>query len=281
MHAHRVKANGITQHVVEWGDSAGDPILLLHGWLDQAISFKRVAEPLANAGFRVIAPDLRGYGQTDWAPEGSHYHFPDYVADVTALLETLQIETLHVIGHSMGGSVATLFTGIFPRRVKSLSLLEGVGMPRVPAEVGPTLLKGWILETEKIRSRGPRVMKGVEEAVFRMQRQHPYVDADVIEEMASHAVKPMEGGFVFRFDPIHNTPGPSRFDADAFEAFIQHITCPVLMLDGGRSDYPELVARAMQYPIKQHNSLQGAGHMLHWTRPAEVAACILTFLNGL
>ena len=86
--------------------ASGLTILLLHGFADTAASFDLVLPSLARAGHRVIAPDLRGFGDSDWIGAGGYYHFPDYLADVVDLLRQLAPERLAVVAHSMGGTIA-------------------------------------------------------------------------------------------------------------------------------------------------------------------------------
>src|ERR1700730_12676501 len=106
-----VPANGMTHHVLEWtSHNAEATVLLLHGYMDAAATWDLVAPSLAAAGLRVLAPDLRGFGDAPRVPTGGYYHFPDYVFDVADLVDALvpPESPLLVVGHSMGGSIATL-----------------------------------------------------------------------------------------------------------------------------------------------------------------------------
>ncbi len=278
---HSISANGITHHVIEHPGDASRTVLLLHGYSDLARTFTRVITGLGARGWRVIAPDFRGHGDTDRAPAGSYYHFPDYVADVVALCDALAIEQSHVVAHSMGGSVATYFAGAFPSRVRSLALLEGVGPPAMPADVVPDRMAGWIDGMRRVRSRGARRMVSLDDVVARMKLANPSVDVDTLREVAAMSVRATEdGGWVFRFDPLHQTMSPGRFDAEAFEAFIARIACPVLLIDGGDvAGFEELMQRADRYPNARKVTLAGAGHMMHWTRPAELVDAVDAFLR--
>lgn len=275
-----VTANGLRHHLIETAGEPGREVLLLHGYLDLARSFHHVIEALAAQGYRVIAPDLRGHGDTDRTPPGSYYHYMDYVADLDALFEVLSLERAHVVGHSMGGGVATRFAGARPSRVRSLCLLEGVGPPAMPAEVAPDRTVAWLDGLAKLRRRGARTMASLDEVIARMRVSHPSLDAGTLRRVAALAVRELpEGGFVFRFDPLHQTTSPMRYDAEAVDAFLPRIACPVMHVDGGElSAWPGLMERARCYPGARFASIEGAGHMMHWTRPDETAAIILAFL---
>jgi pimeloyl-ACP methyl ester carboxylesterase len=278
---HSVSANGITHHVIEHPGDASRTVLLLHGYSDLARTFTRVIVGLGERGWRVVAPDFRGHGDTDRAPPGSYYHVPDYVADVVAVCNALAIERSHVVAHSMGGSVATYLAGAFPSRVRSLALLEGVGPPAMPAEVVPDRMAGWIEGVQRVRSRGARRMASLDDVIARMKLANPSVEAETLREVAAMSVRATEdGAWVFRFDPLHQTISPGRFDAEAFEAFIARIVCPVLLIDGGEvAGFEELMQRAERYPNARKVTLTGAGHMMHWTRPAELVDAVDAFLR--
>ena len=120
--------NGIRYAVREFSVEGAAPrepertVLLLHGFLDSGATWDLVAPHLAVAGFRVLAPDLRGFGDSGRVPLGGYYYFADYIADVAALVDLLAPKDLSVVGHSMGGGVASLFTGVYPERVRRIPM---------------------------------------------------------------------------------------------------------------------------------------------------------------
>lgn len=274
-------ANGIRHHLIESDGPEGSEVVLLHGYLDLARSFEPVIKAVAAQGYRVIAPDFRGHGDSDRAPPGAYYHYMDYVADLDALFDALELRRAHLVGHSMGGGVATRFAGARPERVRSLCLLEGVGPPAMPAEVAPDRTTAWLDSLARLRRRAPRTLASLDEVVARMKISHPDVALETLRRVAELSVRALpEGGYVFRFDPLHQTISPMRFDAEASEAFCARITCPVLHLDGGSfAQWPELAARAALYPGAEVRTLEGAGHMMHWTRPDDTAAALVAFLQ--
>jgi pimeloyl-ACP methyl ester carboxylesterase len=114
-----------------WGLTPGAPeiVLCFHGFLDHGDSFAPVAEVLAQR-LPVVALDFRGFGRSGWIGDGGYYHFMDYVADVERLHTHLGSPAVHLLAHSMGGSVATTFTSVRSEAVRSLVMLEGMGPPR-------------------------------------------------------------------------------------------------------------------------------------------------------
>jgi pimeloyl-ACP methyl ester carboxylesterase len=277
-----VVANGLTHHALEHPGGGRAPVLLLHGYLDLAGSFAEVIARLGAAGHRVIAPDFRGHGDSDRAPAGSYYHFPDYLADAAALLDAFALDRPHVVAHSMGGSVATMLAAVLPERVRSLSLLEGIGPPAMPADVAPDRTRLWLDGAAKVRARGARRVASLDEAVTRMRISNPDVPVETLRAMAPRALRATDdGGWVFRFDPMHQTTAPGRFDAEAFEAYIARVACPVLHVWGRDPDgYAYFSERAEKFRDARRAVLPEAGHMMHWTQPEALCDAVLAFLDG-
>ncbi len=278
-----VTANGLQHHVLCHEGDPAKTVVLLHGYLDLARSFAPLIEALGGDGCRVFSPDFRGHGDTDRAPRGSYYHFMDYVADLDALFDALGVEKAHVVAHSMGGSVATRYAGARPERVRSLVLLEGVGMPGMPADVSVDRTVQWLDQLKKLRTRAPRTMASLDEVVSRMRVSHPSVGEETLRAVAEWSARQRDDGrWEFRFDPLHQTTSPMRFDGEAHEAYIDRVTCPVLIVDGGEdmSAWPDYDTRAARYRGARRVQISGAGHMMHWTRPEETARVVREGIAG-
>lgn len=280
--SHRILANGIDHAVHEWSTpAAGATALLLHGFADAGGTWEPVACELARGGLRVLAPDLRGFGESGRVPEGGYYHFPDYVADVASLLGVACPEgPLFVVGHSMGGSIATLFTGAFPERVTRLALLEGLGPPSGELGSMPDRIRLWIEQLGKVRRDGARAGMSVADALRRLAANHPTIDRAILERRLPYLVRDLGKGSVeWRFDPLHKTTGPTPFFAEGYMACARRVSCPVLHISGGAGGFhpPDEETRLEAFPHLERNVLEGAGHMMHWTRPLEVSEALLRF----
>lgn len=266
-------------------ESAQPVVLLLHGYMDVAASWDLVAPELAGAGFRVIAPDLRGFGRAPRAAAGSVYYFPDYVADVAALLDALKLTArVSIVGHSMGGVVATLFAGTFPERVRCLASLEGLGPPDSTPEASPDRMRNFIADSARFRDgRLDRPMASLDEAASRLQLNHPRIPREVLLDRARNLTYRREdGAFAWWFDPMHRVRSPVPFYAAAFRAFAKRITSPVLYLDGGPTGYhpPDEAKRLAAFADLRTVTLPDAGHMMHWTEPGAVAGELVAFLSS-
>lgn len=274
-----VRANGLEHHVLRW-QALTEPrgiVALVHGFMDAAGTWDRVGPALAESGFVVLAPDMRGFGRGPRAPAGSYYHFVDYVADLCALLPK---EPISLVGHSMGGTIVTYFAGAFPERVQKLVVLEGLGPPDNPVNVGPDRMRRWVDEVERTKERRERTMTH-DEALDRLCGNHPNVPRDVLASRIPHLVEDVEGGRVkWRFDPLHRTTSPVPFFADLYREFAKRITCPVMFVSGGPNGFhpPDEEARLAAFSNLRRVELATAGHMMHWTEPTALTASLLGFL---
>jgi pimeloyl-ACP methyl ester carboxylesterase len=282
--SHSVEANGLLHHVLEWpAEAPVGTALLVHGYMDAAATWDLVAPTLASQGLRVLAPDLRGFGDGPRVGPGGYYHFPDYVLDVSDLVDAFVPEgaPLLVVGHSMGGTIATMYTGTFPERVARLAILEGAGPPSAAPSVAPDRNRRWIEDVRVARARGARRMPSREDARRRLFLNHPTVPHDVLRRRLDDLARPLpDGGMVWKSDPLHGTRSPQPFIAEAWMAFASRATCPVLFVSGGPQGWhpPDEEARLGAFQALERAEIPDAGHMMHWTKPAELTSILAEFL---
>lgn len=281
----RVPANGLTHHVLEWSSSQPrGAVLLLHGYMDAAATWDLVAPALASAGYRVVAPDFRGFGDAPRAPEGSYYYFLDYIHDVADLVEALVPEgaPLSVVGHSMGGTVATIYSGTFPGRVTRLAVLEGAGPPDHTHEHAPEQMLRWIESVRAVKSRGERTLSSRDGALARLVANHPRVPEDVLRTRLDLLARALpDGRMTWKADPLHATRSPVPFFSATWKAFARRVRCPVLFVSGGPLGWhpPDEEARVASFPSLQRAEIADAGHMMHWTRPEDLSGLLVKFFG--
>jgi len=275
-----VRANGLSHRVLEWRPAeATGTVVLLHGFMDAPGTFGDVVPALLARGLRVLAPHQRGFGEGPHAPPGSYYHFPDYVSDLADVLDGCGVaEAFHLVGHSMGGTVATLYAGAFPERIATLTLLEGTGPLDNPPGVAPIRMRKWIEDMRALATKPQRPLRSREEALARLAQNHSTVPLEMLAKRVDDLLEERPSGeLVWRFDPLHRTLSPSPFFVASYKEFAKRITCPVLVVDGGPSGYqpPDEAERVACFANVRKTSLATAGHMMHWTRPEEVAALLV------
>lgn len=281
-----VAANGLKHHVLTWAPKAAPrgTVLLAHGFLDHAWSWQPVAARLVHAGYRAIAWSWRGHGETEHIGAGGYYHFPDYVADLFDLLPQLRSEgPLHLVAHSMGGTIASMYTGLAgDGPLKSLTLVEGLGPPKFPVDRTPDKFQSWLRDRERHRERLGRPPKPmtIEGALQRMRVQTPKLPEALGLFLAEKATKEIPGGRAWRFDPLHRTTSPMPFLKESFVAFLKRIEVPTLVVAGEKGfRLPDENERMVQLKDHRFVEIPDVGHMIHLLAVEELCAAVLAHID--
>jgi pimeloyl-ACP methyl ester carboxylesterase len=276
-----VTANGLRHHLLEWDGGGKTTLLCLHGFLDLSWGFAPIAPALAEVGYHVVAPDLRGHGDTEWVGAGGYYYFMDYLHDVADLVDAVAREDLVLLGHSMGGSIASLFAGVFPERPRRIVVMEGMRLPEQPAEDLPGRAVDWIHGVRRARQRGPRALPDLDACAARIRQFDPLCPPDVAHFLAEHGTLPVSEGRAFKHDPVHVTRGPYPFRLEQWMQYWRAVRCPVLLLEGERTELPpppDMAERAACLRDVRTRVVPRAGHMMMRHEPAAVASAVLEFL---
>ena len=276
---------GLPLHCLEWGEPDGEPLILVHGFLDQALSWaplagelrKRLKQPL-----RIVAPDCRGHGDSGWVGAGGYYHFPDYVHDLDCIVQTLGVSRFKLVGHSMGGTISFLYAGSFPERVAKLVLIEGIGPPAMNFSDAPLRMEKWIGELcDRGRSHF-REYGGPEEGARQLQHTNPRLEKELALSLARSGMRQNENGkWVWKFDPLHRTTSPQPFYSSQALEFLRRIQCTVLIVEGKQSHQArrsDKQARLDALRDKRVAQVENAGHMVHHDNPERLAELLADFL---
>jgi pimeloyl-ACP methyl ester carboxylesterase len=278
----KLPTTGLHLHLLEWDGGGDHTVFLLHGFLDNAFSWEAMMEHGLGARLHVVAPDLRGHGDSDWIGAGGYYHFVDYLADVQELAGLIARQRLSLVGHSMGGSVAGYFAGSYPERVHKLALLEGLGPPEA-SDTMPERVRTWVAAWQRARAATPRSYASLDEAAARLRQHDPLLAPELALRLAATGTRLTDGGYVFKHDPLHLTPGPYGFSLALAQQFWQRVRGPTLLVDGAQSLFrareEETARRAASFANARPVTLDGAGHMMQRHQPAALARLLAQFLE--
>ena len=226
----RFDIDGRLMAALEFGDPQGLPVVALHGWLDNAATWKLVAEQLQ--GIRLIALDLMGHGFSDHRPTSMPYYIWDNVADVIAVADELKLDKLRIVGHSMGASIASLLAGSFPDRVEKLWLIEGVAPLVYEAERLPELMAEALNKRGKMRNKRLKPYPTLDDAVqARINGRFP-VSEQASRWLVSRGAVHGEDGVYWRNDPSLVLPSILRMTEDQVQAFLRRISAEVDLVLG-------------------------------------------------
>lgn len=276
----RFEVNGRLMAARAVGPATGTPVLALHGWLDNAASF-RALEPLLD-GVRLVCLDLMGHGFSSHRPESVPYYIWDNVADVVAVADELGWEQFHLLGHSMGAGISSLLAGAMPERVLSLVLIEGLAPQTDSPEELPAKMAQAIRRHQR-PERNPRYYASIEEAVqARMKGRFP-VGEQAARWLVERSIVNTSRGFCWRSDSALILPSVLRLSEDQVRAFLVAISAPVLLILGDQGIANDrLESRAQTIRQLQRMTLPGNHHLHMDPEPAEqIVQAIKAFYSSL
>ena len=278
-----VPVRGLNYRVYRWGSPDSAPVFLLHGWADTGISFQFLADSLPD-NWCLIAPDWRGFGDSDWNRQG--YWFPDYLADLDVLIDTFSAgEKVRLVGHSMGGNVVLLYAGICPDRISHVVTLEQYGLPDSDPDSAPERYAQWLGQWRK-----PPVNLEYEDINAMEQRLRslaPRLTGERAGFLAPYWCKTTaQGKLVSKIDPGHKRVNPVLYRRAEARACRRRIRAKVLLGLGAES---ELTKRYRETGVALEFSssftdfieivIPQCGHMMHLDQPELTAAALDKFLR--
>jgi len=277
-----VESLGTRVHVVEWGDPAGTPLLLCHGFWDHARGFATLA-PLLAARYRVAAMDARGHGDSEWA---GAYTWAAHVHDVVAVLRSLG-RPAHLVGHSMGGGHAIDGARAAPDLVRQVVSIDGFGPPPMSPEEEASVPQRFAAYLDQRRAAAARLdwrpYASLDQLVERRRAQNPRLSDAWLRYFAYHGARVSEDGWRWKSDPLlaHGF-GPWR--PEWIAPGFARLRMPLLAVSGTEDDswgVPEAIVgpRLAAVPRLARARVAGAGHFVHVERPRETAHVILDYLE--
>ncbi|NIJ16831.1 alpha/beta fold hydrolase [Sphingobium vermicomposti] len=272
-------------HYVDWGNPSAPTLILLHGAMDHARSWDWTAKLLAQ-NYHVIAPDLRGHGDSGWSRQGS-YLTADFVYDLAQLMDQVGRDKVTLVGHSLGGAIALRYAGLFPDRVERVVAIEGLGLSpdRLKEKAAlpmPDQWGEWIADRRASARRSARHYATIEAAVGRMQERNNHLSAEQALHLTSHGVNRNEdGSYGWKFDPDLRIQPPENVSEVELPQFWSRIACPVLLclgLDSWASN-PVRDGRMAHFKDARLVEFADAGHWLHHDQFERFVGELGTFLN--
>ena len=273
-------------HYVDWGNEDAPPLLLIHGGRDHCRNWDWVASELRH-DFHVIAPDLRGHGDSQWMVGGGYLHI-DYVYDIAQVVQQKHMSPVTVMGHSLGGSISLIYAGLYPETVTKLISIEGMGAPPRWSHSGSTpkvesRLQNWVNNLRHLSSRVPRKYASLEEAFHRMQTENPHLTEDQARHLTVHGSNQNEDGtYSWKFDNYVRTFAPIGLSDDEIQSLYARITCPTLLIYGKESwaSDPLKDGRADVFNDVQVAGIDDAGHWSHHDQFDVFMRIVCDFLNA-
>ena len=281
--SNRLPVRGVEYELNAWGPDDGPTVVYLHGWGDTGSTFQFVADALPD-DWRIVAPDWRGFGRSTCRSQS--YWFPDYVADLDCLLDSITPNRpACLVGHSMGANVAGLYAGIRPDRVGVLINIEGFGLADRDPVGAPDNYRRWLDQSKGLRPFSEYT--NLAALAERIMGNNPRMRRDRAEFVAAEWAEVGADGIVrLRADPAHKLPNPILYRRAEAEACWQRATADVLLVIGEETDF-KTGAKSWIDPDESRQPFRGAptvtipsaGHMVHFDAPEALARAIVDFLT--
>ncbi len=266
----RFDVNGITIAAQEWGDPTGEPVLALHGWLDNSASFYRLAPLLV--GVRLIAIDMAGHGESDHRSGFSPYLIWNDVSDIFAIAKQLDWQSFSMLGHSRGAIVSSLFSATFPDKVKKLMLLDGVFPEPIKEENAPKQLAQAVYDNAKVST--PSIYASLEEMSVARQNSRWPLSKESADALLERGVKKVEGGYCWSSDPKLRSASSFKLTRKQIGAFLSAIDAPTKLLlaeAGLAQEFPKIHKILECFSILEVETLPG-NHHFHMDDEVKVIA---------
>jgi pimeloyl-ACP methyl ester carboxylesterase len=257
-------------HYVDWGNPDAPPLVLVHGGQDHCRNWDWVAQQLRH-DWHVIAPDLRGHGDSAWSASG-HYAMANYIYDLAQLVHQQRLAPVSVVAHSLGGNVALRYAGVYPEAVRRLVVIEGMGPAPQNAKPEPPIderMRNWIELQRGLAGRLPRRYASVEDAFRRMQEENKHLTPEQARHLTQHGVNQNEDGtYSWKFDNYVRVWPPYDMTREEIATLWSRISCPTLLVYGkeSRARDPAEDGRLEVFQNARVLGVEGAGHWVHHDR---------------
>ncbi|MCF8167460.1 MAG: alpha/beta hydrolase [Rhodoferax sp.] len=287
-----VPIRNLQYHVQIWGEPAPGkvPLVMVHGWMDVAASYQFVVDALGHDHY-IIAPDWRGYGKTG-SGGVDNFWFPDYLADLDFLLDHYApLQTVNLVGHSLGGNVAMVYSGVRPHRIRRLINLEGFGLPATTPDQAPQRYAKWMDDLKQLH-RGQldlRAYDAVTGVARRLMKTNPRLSPDKANWLARHWAAPdIDGKWSILGQAAHKVASAHLYQVEEVLALYRNLSMPVLSVEAsdnslalwwkGKFTLDQYHERLKHVPQVEIAVINDAGHMMHHDQPEILAALIERFI---
>ena len=283
-----ITIRGLKICLCTWGPEEGPLVLCLHGILEQGAAWSEVAIRLAQKGYRVIAPDLRGHGRSDRVGKGGSYNLIDFLGDIDAIVEILAGKAFILVGHSLGSVLGAIFATIRPQSIKNIVLVETILPTSDDSDDPPTAALANQLNSMASPPKHP-VFPNVKTAAERLRRATPAISPSLAMLLAERITEPCEGGVRWRWEPLLrsrtgislNGIGRSRY-----LKLLKKIKVPITLVYGDKSNFNRIEDLNKQQEAMPNATkvVVSGGHNLPLEAPSALAKIIsgaVAFTNKL
>ena len=264
--------DGLTFAAQEWGEPGKQPVLALHGWLDNSASFYALAPRLHDV--HMIAVDMAGHGQSSHRPGGAPYNIWEDVAEIFAIADQLGWGQFTLLGHSRGAIISMLAAGTFPERITRLALIEGLLPEPTNMADAPEQLARSILGLRAQANKPLSLYKDLSSAIKARERGMFPLSNAAAAALTERGVKGVPGGYQWSTDQRLLAPSAIKLTREHVQAFIARITAPIklILAEGGIPKMFSGFQREVSVFPQVDVEVMPGGHHLHMEAEVDTVA---------
>ncbi|PPU73683.1 alpha/beta hydrolase [Xanthomonas cucurbitae] len=258
-------------------------VLALHGWLDNAASFVPLSAHLPAPDLDLVLLDLPGHGHSAWLPVGAEYTLSSAIHTLLQVADALGWERFTLLGHSLGGGVASLMAAAAPERIEALVVIEALGALAEPVESTAERLRDSVRSTRTLSQRPLRVF-GSMEAPIRARMMANQLTEPAARLLVERGLRVVEGGYSWCTDPRLTLPTAIRMTEAQIDALLASIVCPTQAIFATPAQpyfSDELRDHRVAMVADARLALLPGTHHVQMETPQPVAAVITGFLGSL
>ena len=248
------------------GDEQAPKILALHGWLDNAASFTPLSHYVDN--YHLIAIDWPGHGHSQHRPLGANYNLLDYVQDLYELITSQGWGKVHILAHSLGAIVSSIFAASFPELVDKLILIEGLGPLTATPEQTKDNIRKSVSSQLKVASKRKTIHPTKASAIEARKNASDF-DLEIAQILVERAIEPLNGGYTWRSDIRLRSHSPIRMTQPQANDIVSNISADTLLIVG--TNGMKMLKQAIfqrQNMLKQLTLVEfSGGHHVHMEQP--------------
>lgn len=266
--------------VAEWNPDGKIIVLALHGWLDNLATFETLASCLPE--IRLIAIDFPGHGHSEHIEPGKAYYFIDGLFLIDDLIEHFKLDSVNLLGHSMGGAIATIYAAIQPDRVENLLLIEALGPVTSPDSKAPENLSNALCQRRALKNKRKPIYPSFEQALA-TRAEVSEIEPKLIKPLVERALTSIEGGYTWRADSRLRIPSTLRMSEAQLRSILPNIRAKTLLIEAKsgllQSANAEYIQQRKPLVKRLKVHLLPGSHHLHLEYPEEIALLIKEFIK--
>lgn len=283
----KISINGLKINIRHWQNNNNPKLLLLHGWMDCSASFQFLVDEIKELEYDIYAPDWRGMGLSEKQEFGYYDRFL-MLDDLNKIIDILSPkDPINIVGHSLGGILATLYASAMLNRIKSLILVEGFGVKNYDITKSNIKLEKFLTDSKNYPKFSD--LNSEDNFVKKIMERNHYLTIDKAKYLSKQLLTyDLDGKLIYNSDVKHKIEQPYPYNFDWHKFFWNQVSCKVLWIEGDLQYYNKYLSsigkndldlRSKEFKRICMKKINNTGHMIHWEQPKILAQVITEFLN--